>query len=55
MKKSTTINVAITPKVKKQLAEQAAKLDMKVSDVVRWAINSYLEAQSKEAAAGSHG
>ena len=51
MKKITTINVAVTAEVKKKLTAVAVQMDLKLSDVVRFAINSYLEARSKDQAA----
>lgn len=48
MAKRTQFTVDTTPPVKRELQKIADAKQVSLSVVVRWAISSYLEAQSKE-------
>ena len=51
MAKRTQFTVDVTPPVKRELQKIASAKQVSLSVVIRWAVTSYLEAQSKEQAA----
>lgn len=51
MKKRTTITVEVTAQVKREYARRAKEAHLKLSDMVRKALYSHLEEQSKGQAA----
>ena len=48
--KRTTINVEIPALQKKGLRRIAAEYQVKISDVIRWAITSYLKSEAEQKA-----
>jgi predicted transcriptional regulator len=48
MAKRTQFTVDITPTTKRQLQKIADVRQVKLAVIIRWAISSYIDAQSKE-------